>query len=137
MNVSEQLYQTALIKADKPAYYFMDQSTSYRELDAAVSKFADELHKLGISKGDKVALLLGNSPHFIISMYGTLRTGATVIPVNPIYSPDEIGYILNNGDVKVVVALDKLLPLLEKLNPVLSSVENYVICDTQIGRAHV
>ena len=114
MNLSEQLHQTALRKADKPAFYFMDQSTSYGELDKAVSKFADELHRLGVSKGDNVALVLGNSPHFIISLYGVLRTGATVIPVNPIYTPDEIGYILNNGDVKVVVALDKLLPLFEK-----------------------
>ena len=75
--------------------------------------------------------LLGNSPHFIISLYGALRAGATVIPINPIYTPDEIGYILNNGDVKVVVALDKLLPLLEKMNPILSSVEQFVICETQ------
>ncbi|MEY8753586.1 fatty acid--CoA ligase family protein [Peribacillus frigoritolerans] len=131
MNLSEQLHQMALKKADKPAYYFLDQSTSYGELDKAVTKFADELHRLGVSKGDNIALLLGNSPHFIISLYGAMRAGATVIPVNPIYTPDEIGYILNNGDVKVVVALDKLLPLLEKMNPILSSVEQYVICETQ------
>ena len=131
MNLSEKLHQTALKKADKPAYYFMDQSTTYQELDAAVTKFADELHKLGVSKGDNIALLLGNSPHFIISLYGALRAGATVIPVNPIYTPDEIGYILNNGDVKAVVALDKLIPLLERMDPVLSSVQNYIICETQ------
>ncbi|KON68105.1 long-chain fatty acid--CoA ligase [Peribacillus butanolivorans] len=137
MNLSEQLHQTALRKADKPAYYFMDQSTSYGELDEAVTKFADELHKLGVSTGDNVALVLGNSPHFIISLYGALRAGATVIPVNPIYTPDEIGYILNNGDVKVVVALDKLLPLLKNMNPILSSVEQYVICETQLANGDI
>ncbi|WP_285767631.1 fatty acid--CoA ligase family protein [Peribacillus sp. SI8-4] len=131
MNLSEKLQHTALRQAEKPAYYFMDQSTSYGELDQAVTKFADELHKLGVSKGDNVALVLGNSPHFIISLYGAIRAGATVIPVNPIYTPDEIGYILNNGDVKVVVALDKLLPLFEKMNPILSNVAYYVICETE------
>ncbi|CAH0344415.1 fatty acid--CoA ligase family protein [Bacillus sp. CECT 9360] len=131
MNITEQLHETAVRIAGKPAYYFMDQATSYGELDGAVTKFADGLHKLGVSKGDHVALLLGNSPHFIIGMYGALRAGATVIPVNPIYTPDEIGYILNNGDVKVVIALDLLVPLLEKLNPMLPSVEHMVICETQ------
>jgi long-chain acyl-CoA synthetase len=131
MTLTEQLHETASRMASKPAYYFMDQATSYGELDAAVTKFADSLHKLGVSKGDHVALLLGNSPHFIIGMYGALRAGATVIPVNPIYTPDEIGYILNNGDVKAVIALDLLVPLLEKMNPILSSVEHMVICETQ------
>ncbi|RFU62132.1 fatty acid--CoA ligase family protein [Peribacillus glennii] len=131
MNLTQQLHETAAKMAGKPAYYFMDQETTYGELDGAVTKFADGLHKLGISKGDNVALLLGNSPHFIIGMYGALRAGATVIPVNPIYTPDEIGFILNNGDVKAVVALDLLVPLLEKMNPALPNVEHLIICETQ------
>ncbi|MCK1992911.1 fatty acid--CoA ligase family protein [Peribacillus muralis] len=132
MNLSEKLHHMASRQADKPAYYFMDRSTSYGELDKAVTKFADELHKLGVSKGDNVALVLGNSPHFIISLYGAIRAGATVIPVNPIYTPDEIGYLLNNGDVKVVVALDKLVPLFEKMNSILSHVDYYVFCETEL-----
>ncbi|WP_419883373.1 fatty acid--CoA ligase family protein [Peribacillus sp. B-H-3] len=131
MNLSERLHQTALDKGSKTAYYFMDQATSYEELDTAVTKFADGLNKLGIGKGDHVALLLGNSPHFIIGMYGSLRAGAAVIPINPIYTPDEIGYIISNGDVKAVIALDALVPLLEKMSPHLPSVEHMIICDTQ------
>ncbi|USK71070.1 fatty acid--CoA ligase family protein [Peribacillus asahii] len=130
MNLSEQLHKTAIENAQKPAYYFLDQSTSYGELDAAVTKFADGLHKLGVSKGDHVAMLLGNSPHFIIGMYGALRAGATVIPINPIYTPDEISYIVNNGDVKAVIALDLLIPMLEKIDSLLTTVEQYIICET-------
>lgn len=116
--------------ASKPAYYFMGQETSYRELDAAITKFASGLEKLGVKQGDHIALLLGNSPHFVISMYGALRLGATVIPVNPIYTADEIGYILNNGDVKVVVALDMAIPLAEKMHTFLPKVEQFVFCET-------
>ena len=131
MNLSEQLYKIAAQNAEKPAYYFLDKSTSYGELDSAVTKFANGLHKLGISKGDHVAMLLGNSPHFIIGMYGALRAGATVIPINPIYTQDEIQYILNNGDVKVIIALDSLVPLLEKMYPSLTNVEQFIICEIQ------
>lgn len=130
MNLSSQLHETAKLFSGKNAYHFMGQSTTYAELDGAVTKFASGLEKLGVKKGDHVALLLGNSPHFVISLYGALRLGATVIPINPIYTPDEIGYILHNGDVKAVIALDMLLPLVEKMHPKLPQVENFIICET-------
>ncbi|MFE8700272.1 fatty acid--CoA ligase family protein [Cytobacillus sp. FJAT-54145] len=134
MNLSSQLHETAKRLPQKPAYYFMDQSSTYAELDGAITKFASGLEQLGVKKGDHVGLLLGNSPYFIIGMYGALRLGATVIPINPIYTPDEIGYILNNGDVKVVVALDLLLPLAEKMHGALPSVENFIVCETPQGK---
>lgn len=130
MNLSSHLKNTAKVNADKTAYYFMDQKVSYAEFDGAVTRFASGLKQLGVKKGDHIALLLGNSPHFVISLYGAMRLGATVIPINPIYTPDEIGYILNNGDVKVIVALDLLLPLAEKMEALLPQVESYIICES-------
>jgi long-chain acyl-CoA synthetase len=73
---------------------------------------------------------LGNSPHFVISLYGALRLGVTVIPVNPIYTADEIGYILNNGDVKAVIALDMAIPLVEKMHTFLPKIKLYIFCET-------
>lgn len=130
MNLSSQLHHTASLLGNKPAYFFMDEASTYAELDAAVTKFASGLEKLGVEKGDHIALLLGNSPHFVISLYGALRLGATVIPINPIYTADEIGYILHNGDVKVVVGLDMMLPLAEKMHLQLPKVEHFVIAET-------
>lgn len=130
MNLSSQLHHTASMLGEKPAYFFMDKASTYAELDATVTKFASGLEKLGVKKGDHIALLLGNSPHFIISLYGALRLGATVIPINPIYTADEIGYILNNGDVKAVVGLDLMLPLAEKMHQHLPKVEHFIICET-------
>lgn len=130
MNLSTQLHEIAKSSADKIAYYFMDKSSTYAELDGAITKFASGLEKLGVKKGDHIALLLGNSPHFVISLYGALRLGVTIIPVNPIYTADEIGYILKNGDVKVVVALDMAIPLAEKMHSLLPQVDYYVYCET-------
>ena len=130
MNLASHLKKTATENADKTAYYFLDQPTTYAEFDTAVTKFSDGLSNLGIEKGDHIALLLGNSPHFVISLYGAMRLGATVIPINPIYTPEEIGYIINNGDVKAVIALDLLVPLVGKLGGMLPKVEHYIICET-------
>ncbi|WP_427036798.1 fatty acid--CoA ligase family protein [Cytobacillus pseudoceanisediminis] len=135
MNLTEHLHETAIKMGNKTAYYFMDQSSTYGELDGAVTKFADGLSKLGVKKGDHIALLLGNSPHFVIGLHGALRLGATVIPINPIYTPDEIGYIVNNGDVKALVTLDLLVPLIEKMHQALPRVENFIICETPQGQA--
>ncbi|MED1202454.1 fatty acid--CoA ligase family protein [Heyndrickxia acidicola] len=130
MNLASHLKKTAAENADKTVYYFLDKPTTYAEFDTAVTKFADGLSKLGIKKGDHIALLLGNSPHFVISLYGAMRLGATVIPINPIYTPEEIGYIINNGDVKAVISLDLLVPLAGKLGAMLPKVEHYIICET-------
>ena len=120
-----------MTQPEKIAYHFMGKDTSYAEFDQSVSIFASALQDLGIEKGDHVAFLLGNSPHFLISLYATMRLGATAIPVNPIYTPDEISYIIHNSDAKAVIALDQLfLPLVEQAAGAFSTVENYIICET-------
>ncbi|TFD99241.1 fatty acid--CoA ligase family protein [Jeotgalibacillus salarius] len=135
MNLSVRLQEAAEQFSGKTAYHFLDQSATYAELNGAVNKMANFFESIGIKKGDHVGLLLGNSPHFIIAMYAALRTGATVIPINPIYTPDEIAYIIRDGDVKAVVALDLLLPLIEKAHAALPSVAHYVVCETEQGTA--
>ncbi|WP_461200707.1 fatty acid--CoA ligase family protein [Anoxybacillus sp. TBDG-1] len=134
MNLVSRLQQIASQKPEKEAYVFEQTSATYGELNGAIMKFASGLAKLGVNKGDHVALLLGNSPYFIVSLYGAMRAGATVIPINPIYTPDEIHYILTNGDVKVVIALDLVIPTLMKLDGRLPNVEHIIICETPQGK---
>ncbi|PFG03143.1 fatty acid--CoA ligase family protein [Bacillus sp. es.036] len=115
MNLSQQLTETAATYPEKQAYIYQDEAVLYKELDQKVSAFAANLSAEGIKKDDHVALILGNSPEFLIAYYGVLRAGAVVIPINPIYTPDEIGYLLHNGDVKAIVTLEQALPLVEKM----------------------
>ncbi|RWR14573.1 fatty acid--CoA ligase family protein [Siminovitchia fortis] len=130
MNLPDSLHESAMKNREKIAYYFMDDPTTYEELNVSVNKFASGLAKAGIGEGDHVALLLGNSPHFIISLYGIMRVGATAIPINPTYTPSEIAYILKDGDVKAVIALDQMIPYIEKLRMAAPKIEHYIICET-------
>lgn len=134
MNLSSRLQEVAAQLPDKEAYVYEGERRTYGELNAAISKFASGLRSIGIQKGDHIALLLGNSPYFVIGLYGALRAGATVIPINPIYTPDEIGYILNNGDVKAVIGLDLLVPLFVKMEVLLPNVEHVIVCETPQGK---
>ncbi|MDN7243478.1 fatty acid--CoA ligase family protein [Planococcus sp. N028] len=135
MNLVERVHNIAVQDSNKTAYHFMGKGTSYGEFDQAIAKFANALQSLGVEKGDHVAFLLGNTPHFLISLYATMRIGATAVPINPIYTPDEIAYILNNSDAKAVIALDALLPLVEKAHMALPAVSSYIICETDPSTA--
>ncbi|MEB3102614.1 fatty acid--CoA ligase family protein [Ferviditalea candida] len=131
MNVVDHLAKISSENPQKAAYIFNGMSRTYEQFNGAVTSFAAHLSEMGVQKGDHVALLLGNCPEFVIGLYGALRAGATVIPINPAFTGDEIGYILNNGDVKTVIALDSLAPLVEKLLPSLPRIQHVVITDTR------
>ena len=130
LNLVETVRQQAFEQPEKTAYYFLGKGTSYGEFEQTVARFAAALQDLGVQKGDHIAFLLGNTPHFIISLYASMRIGAVAIPINPIYTPDEISYIIKNGDVKIVIALDLLLPLVEAGVQGFPQVTNYIVCET-------
>lgn len=129
VNISEQLAITAKEYVDKPAFIFANQETSYYELDRSVSLFAAGLAALGYQKGDHVALVMGNSPYYIIGLYGALRLGMVVIPINPLYTPNEMSYMLKNGDVTAVITMDRFLEKFQTLDSELQ-VSHYIVCDS-------
>lgn len=130
MNLSDQLSITTRENPTKTAYVFQDQETSYQELEGSITKFAASLRELGYEKGDHIALVTGNSPYFIIGLYGALRLGLTVIPINPIYTADEMSYILKNGDVKAVITMDLFVETFEQMAHDLPLIEHYIIAET-------
>jgi long-chain acyl-CoA synthetase len=132
LNIVERVRQTALEQPTRTAYHFLGSDTSYGEFEQQVSQFASALQRLGVKKGDHVALILGNSPHFLVSLYATMRIGVTAIPVNPIYKQDEISYILRDGDVKAIIALDMLLSFVDIWVQEFPQIETYIVCDTTV-----
>jgi len=99
---------------DKTAVIFYGRKINYRELRDQVDRFATALHDLGIRKGDKVALLLLNSPQFIIAYMGALKAGATLTAISPLYVSPEIKYQLEDSGARMIVCLDILYENVEK-----------------------
>jgi len=99
------------------ALIFFGFSMTYQKLWKAVETFAGSLQGLGVKKGDRVALLLPNSPHFIIAYYAVLKAGAVVVPTNPLYSDKELLFQINDSGAEFLVTLDLLLPNVEKILP--------------------
>ncbi|UED71743.1 long-chain-fatty-acid--CoA ligase [Brevibacillus sp. HD3.3A] len=114
-HLNENLLQSAQNFPDHPAYIFLGETTTFQELNRRVDELAQGLSKLGIGKGDAVALIMDNRPDFVSAYYAILRVGAAVVPMNPIYTPREISFILANSQTKAVIALATLEPVLTPL----------------------
>nr|MBA3826982.1 AMP-binding protein [Ktedonobacterales bacterium] len=110
MHLGELVASTAARTPDKPALIFRDQVTTYAQLDQRVNQVANGLTAMGVKKGDRVGLYLHNVPLFIESYYGIQRIGATVVPLNPLYKPAEIAFILNDCGAKAVITLGMFYP---------------------------
>ncbi|WP_010099063.1 long-chain-fatty-acid--CoA ligase [Ornithinibacillus scapharcae] len=95
---------------EKKALYFMGKELSYAEVYDQAKKFANYLQGLGIEKGDRVAIMLPNTPQSVIGYYGALMAGAIVVQTNPLYTERELEYQLNDSGTKVIVCLDILVP---------------------------
>src|SRR5699024_6872778 len=130
MNLSQSVYERAMNQPDKSAYIFLNESVSYGELEHSVATYAGALQDLGVKKGDHIGLLVGNTPHFLITLYASWRLGAVVVPMNPTYTPKELSYIIQNSDAKVLVGLDKLAPLFAQKDILFPNVENVIACET-------
>jgi len=95
------------------ATIFFNRKRSYRSISEAAWRFANGLRRLGVKTGDRVALVLPNSPQFVIAFYGALRAGAIVVPCNPLYTPPELQHQLADSGATVVVALSRFYPVVK------------------------
>jgi long-chain acyl-CoA synthetase len=91
------------------ALEFFGRETSYAELGEQISRAAEGLRKLGVRKGDPVALILPNCPQHVAAFYAILRLGAIVIEHNPLYTPRELRHQFEDHGAKVVITWDKLV----------------------------
>ncbi|MGE5139824.1 MAG: long-chain-fatty-acid--CoA ligase [Rudaea sp.] len=114
--LSEVLKQRADKFGSRTAMIFKGGKLSFRQFDDAVDRFAAALQKLGVKKGDRVALWLPNCPQFAIAYYATLRIGDVVAPCNPLYQAPEMIHQLNDSGAQVIVALSSLYPLLKQFH---------------------
>ena len=94
------------------ALQFFGATTTYGELGDEVSRFANGLRELGVNKGDRVALVLPNSPQHVIAFYAVLRLGAIVVEHNPLYTERELRHQFEDHGATVAIAWDKTVQTL-------------------------
>ncbi len=93
---------------DKEAMVFYGKSMTYSEFYHKTLSFAASLQKLGVAKGDRVALLLPNCPAYPISYYAILKIGAIVAQFNPLYTERELEKLIEDSGSRIAITLDVL-----------------------------
>ncbi|MDH6227704.1 MULTISPECIES: AMP-binding protein [Streptomyces] len=94
-------------RADETFLAYFDGRLTYREVDALSDSVAGRLAARGVAGGDRVAVLLQNSPAFVLAVLGAWKAGAIVLPVNPMYKTGEVRHVLTDGEVKALVCSDR------------------------------
>ena len=109
------LEKTADQYPDKVAISYCEQEITYSRLNSLSNRFGYALAKLGVLKGDRVALFLPNIPQFLIAYFGALKAGAAVTAISPLHREREVEHQLSDSGAETVVALDSLYPIVERV----------------------
>lgn len=88
---------------EHPALAYFDGRLTYRELDELSDGLAGHLAGRGFAPGDRLAIMLQNTPHFVIALLGAWKAGGAVVPVNPMYKGGELTHILTDAEVTALV----------------------------------
>jgi long-chain acyl-CoA synthetase len=112
----------------KNALGFYGTTFEFGRLQALVEKMAASLATAGVSKGDRVALMLPNCPQYVISFFATVRLGAIVTQINPMYVEREIEHILNDSGAETIVVYAAVYERVKAVLPA-SNLKTVVVVD--------
>jgi long-chain acyl-CoA synthetase len=130
VNVANLVRETAQRIPDKTALIFHDRAIPYGDVDREIDRAAAGFASLGIKKGDRVAMLVHNIPHFVYAYQGLLRAGAVMIPLNTMYTAEEVAYIVADADARAVVVAEPFAATVDGIRDTLPMLEHVIVAGT-------
>ena len=99
---------------DRIALRIFDRTVTYSDLIGSVEMAAGGLVKLGVRKGERVAIFAENCPEYLVLYLAAAKIGAILATINPLFKEEEISYILANAEPRLVFVQSSLEPLLQR-----------------------
>lgn len=119
---------TRLVLAYLPLGITVQAKQTYSELKNAVDCFASALYNMGLQQGDRIAIMLPNSPQQVVAFFGALKAGCVVVNTNPTYTPREIGHILEDSGASAMLLLSSFYERLEQVKDA-SNLKHIIVTD--------
>ena len=113
--LADYIHDTAAQRPEHPAFIFKGRPFSYADLERSANALTVALQHLGVKRGDRVAAMLPNCPQFFVAELAAWKLGAIVAPLNPIYTEAELVEPLVSHDIRTVVTLSRLYPLVQRV----------------------
>jgi len=126
MRLGDALDLSARKKPSKPAIIFQGIKYSYQQLKDMVNRLSGALVEMGVKQGDRIAILLTNSPEYIVSYFAIARIGGVIVPINNFLKGDEIQYILNDCKVTCFITSKDYLEKLKDVLPDLKFIRHII-----------
>ena len=110
----------------RTAFISIGSEMTYDTLARKAKAFAAYLQRVGIKRGDRVAIMLPNTFQYPVCLFGVLKAGAVVVNVNPLYTPRELAHQLKDSGAKAIVVFENFAKTLEEALPD-TAVEHIVV----------
>jgi long-chain acyl-CoA synthetase len=130
LNLANCLDQTAKKYPDAICAKLDERQLSYAEVASAAKRVANMLKAKGVKRGEKVAMMIPNTPHFPIIYYGILQAGAVVVPVNVLYQHHEIEHYLRDSEAVAFFAFKLFLEEATKAFQAIDTCRDFVMVST-------
>jgi long-chain acyl-CoA synthetase len=131
MNLKLMLERAVKRYGKKTAVAMGDSRLSYAQLDEASNKIANALIGMGVGKGDRVAMLLSNSPEFVTTYLGVVKIGGIAVPLDTKYKPAELASLFDDAQPRVLVAESSLLKPIAQSLPEFKSITHVIEVDSE------
>jgi fatty-acyl-CoA synthase len=102
-NIGDALRRSAARSPRQRAIHFQGREFNYAELDRLANQLARKLMENGVGKGDSVAIFATNSPEYVAAFFGCARIGAVLVPINLMFTADDVAYVLKKTRVKALL----------------------------------
>lgn len=126
MNLSSLLEHWANETPKNTAFISEGKKTSFLELDRNVNRLANGLKGLGIGPGDRVAIMLPNTPEFVYAFFACQKLGAIAVPFNTMYKAGEIIHIIKDAQAKALITLTNFVSLINEIRPEIPSLKHII-----------
>jgi long-chain acyl-CoA synthetase len=110
LNLASILRQSATETPERVALRFGKEGLTYAAVHGMSQRFAGALKALGVKPGQHIALMLPNVPHFTVAYFGGHYAACPIVPLNVLFTPDEIAYHLEDSDAVAMVVWEGFLP---------------------------
>ncbi len=131
MNTTDFINISAAICPDRAAVIFDDKRYTFARLNERVNRLGNALLKLGLKKGDRVAMLQVNCNQCVETYFAAAKTGAMYLPLNFRAKGEELAYMLNNSEAAVLLVGDRYIEVVNSVKDKLTSVRHIIAVESK------
>ncbi len=129
MNTTEFLTIANAICPDSDSIVFERKRYTFSQLNERANRIGNALLKLGVKKGDRVAMLQVNTNQCVETYFGVAKIGAIYVPLNFRAKGNELAYMLNSSEAEAIFIGERYIELINSIKPELNTVKNFVSLD--------